>query len=47
MGLVEGAKNFVIGEKEGGKRQTKSNFVDDGKCPDISNPKPITSVTLK
>ena len=43
MGMVEGAIDFVIGEKEGGKYVTKSNFVDDGKCPNISNPKLKTS----
>ena len=46
MGMVEGAIDSVIGEKEGGKCLTKSNFVDDGKCPNISNPKPITSSTF-
>ena len=41
--MVEGAIDFMIGEKEGGKCLTKSNFVDDGKCPEISNAKLKTS----
>ena len=39
MGMVEGENNFAIGENEGGTCPTKSNFVDDRKCPNKSNPK--------
>ena len=44
MGMVEGAKDFAFCEKEGGIRHSKSNFVDDGKGPNISYPKSITSI---
>ena len=45
MGSLEGAENFAFFEKEGGKCDSKSNFVDDGKSPKISNPKPLRSIT--
>ena len=39
MGTVEGVIDSMIGENEGGKVETQSNFVDDGKCPTKSYPK--------
>ena len=42
MGKVEGSNDSRVCEKEGGTRETKSNFADDGKCPNLSYPK-ITS----
>ena len=39
MGLIERAKDSVVVENEGGKRLTKSNFVNDGKSRELSNPK--------
>ena len=47
MGMVEGGNNFAIGENEGGTCPTQSNFVDDRKCPNKSNPKLKSSTYLK
>ena len=40
MGLVEGVKDSVRVEKEGGNVIAESNFANDGNNSQISNPKP-------
>ena len=40
MGLVEGAKDSVRVENEGGNVRAESNFANDGNNSQISNPKP-------
>ena len=45
MGVLEGAKNFVYCENDGRERDSKSNFVDDGRSPSNSNPNSSRSTT--
>ena len=47
MNSLEGAKNFEHGENDDNDRVSKSNFVDDGRSPNNSNPKSLRSKLVK
>ena len=43
MNSLEGANNFDLGENDDNERVSKSNFVDDGRSPNNSNPTSLRS----